>query len=126
MPSKLTPKQKKWLAAYKKHGNATQAAREAGYRAKTNTAFETIGWENLRKLAQEIKDFEKEIESKDIADIEECNRILTEIMRNESTSAPDRIRACEVRLRSAGGFLDKSKIEIDGNIPVTIVDDVDA
>lgn len=49
----LTTKQQLWLdyffgeAAF----NATEAARKAGYRAKTDTAFRVIGTENLAKLS---------------------------------------------------------------------------
>ena len=43
---KLTPKQKKFAEYYIKCGNATEAAKKAGYSEKTAYA---IGQENLKK-----------------------------------------------------------------------------
>ncbi len=51
---RLTLKQRKWLKAYLKSGNATEAARQAGYQAKSDTAFEQIGFQNVRKLQPHI------------------------------------------------------------------------
>lgn len=51
--SELTPKQELFIAEYLKDGNATRAAKAAGYSEDTAHA---IGWENLRKpeIAEEI------------------------------------------------------------------------
>lgn len=48
-PRKLTLKQEKYIEAYLRTGNATQAAREAGYEGDENT-LAAIGSQNLRKL----------------------------------------------------------------------------
>ena len=48
MSEKLTPKQQRFVTEYLRLGNATQAAKEAGYSEKT--AFR-IGTENLQKPA---------------------------------------------------------------------------
>lgn len=50
----LSVKQGAFVEAYLTHFNATQAAKEAGYRAKDDHSFASIGYENLRKL--EIKE----------------------------------------------------------------------
>jgi len=52
-----------WLKSYLDYsnketfGNATAAARFAGYRCKSSGGFETIGKENYRKLQDHIKDW---------------------------------------------------------------------
>jgi phage terminase small subunit len=51
---RLTLKQRRWLKSYLKTGNATQAAKEAGYQAKSDAAFEQIGFQNVRKLERHI------------------------------------------------------------------------
>ena len=45
-------------------------------------------------------------------------------MNDTNNSTSDRIKAAELRVKAAGGFIDKAKVDINGNIPVTIVDDV--
>lgn len=46
-----TLKQEKWLAAYQKHGNATQATIDAGYQCKNRNVARVIGIENMLKPA---------------------------------------------------------------------------
>ena len=46
---KLTPKQKAFVSEYLKSGNATEAARKAGYKGSDNI-LAAIGSQNLRKL----------------------------------------------------------------------------
>lgn len=52
---KLTLKRRAWLKAYLKTFNATEAARVAGYRCKNPDSFETIGYQNFRKLQPVIQ-----------------------------------------------------------------------
>lgn len=53
---KMTMKQRKWLQTYIETGNATQAAKAAGYNAKSDHAFWQIGYENLRKLEVSVRE----------------------------------------------------------------------
>jgi len=46
----LTLKQRQWLQAYAQTGNATEAARIAGYKCRNDQSFRQIGYENLTKL----------------------------------------------------------------------------
>lgn len=48
-PRALTPKQEAFIAAYLKHGNATQAYRDAGYTITPQTSQRTI-WSNAYDL----------------------------------------------------------------------------
>ncbi len=111
---KLTPKQQKWLMAYKKHGNATRAAREAGYECKNDLSFRKIGSENLARLGSHIREFEEQIKSENIADISECNEFLTSVMRDGEQKLADRIKAAEIRMRSAGAFATKHESDSSG------------
>lgn len=79
---KLTPKQKKFCDEYLKLGNATQAAKNAGYSEKT---ARTTGGENMKKQAiiDYIQARQEQIASKDIADIEEIMQYLTDVMRGK-------------------------------------------
>ena len=79
---KLTEKQKRFVDFYIQTGNASEAARLAGYNPKTAGR---IGGENLKKL--EIKNAInarlKEFESSRKADAKEILEYMTSVMRGE-------------------------------------------
>lgn len=79
---KLTTKQKRFAEEYIKCGNATQAAINAGYSAKT--AYR-IGADNLRKpqMKSYIDAISKHISKKTIMDAQEALELLTKIARGE-------------------------------------------
>ena len=115
---KLTEKQKAWVDYYKQGHTATEAARLAGYKARSNNSFQSIGAENLRKLAGFVKERDAVLETPRIADMEEINAFWTETMRDESQEIKDRLKASELRARAAGGFVDK--INLMGAVPVVV------
>lgn len=82
MTRKLTPKQQKFADAYIECGNASDAARKAGYSKKT---ARVIGQENLLKPA--IKDYIdvrlKKLASERVASQQEVLEFLTRIMRRQ-------------------------------------------
>ncbi|WP_343274621.1 terminase small subunit [Ligaoa zhengdingensis] len=112
--AKITAKQQAWIDYYKMGYTATEAARLAGYKAKSDNAFNSIGSENLRKLADMVKDREKKLESPRIAGMTEVNEFWSSVMRDEEVEIRDRLKASELRARAAGGFLDK--IEHSGSV----------
>lgn len=79
---KLTEKQKRFIDYYIETGNATEAARRAGYSEKT--AAET-GYENLRKpnIKNYIDKRLKQLEDERIAKADEVLQYLTAVMRGE-------------------------------------------
>jgi len=90
---KLTLKQKKFADEYIISGNATDAAKKAGYSEKTSYS---IGQENLKK--PEIKKYLnkkiKELEDKKIAKQEEVLQYLTSVLRGESKSTIVVVEGC--------------------------------
>ncbi len=80
----LTPKQASFVDAYIETGNASEAARRAGYSPKT---AEAMGRENLQKptIKQAIEARLAEIRSKRTADITEVMEFLTSALRGELT-----------------------------------------
>lgn len=78
----LTPKQKAFADYYLECGNATEAAKRAGYKEKAAYA---MGAENLKKpqILTYIAKRQKEIEDERIADISEVLRFFTSVMRGE-------------------------------------------
>lgn len=139
--AKLTNKQQAFVDEYLIDLNATQAAIRAGYSKKT---ARKIGQENLTKpdIESAIKERMAEKESQRIAKQDEILEYLTTIMRGEQTeqtlrgigegaqtisdidvSAKDRIKAAEMLGKRYAMWTDNKNIE--GNIGVTIVDDID-
>lgn len=80
--AKLTLKQRRFIDAYIETGNATEAARRAGYREKAAYA---IGAENLRKpqIQNAIQERLDKMEAAKTATPEEVMQHLTAAMRGE-------------------------------------------
>ncbi|MCF6461482.1 terminase small subunit [Clostridium sp. Cult3] len=130
---KLTEKQKRFIDYYVELGNATEAAKRAGY---SERSAKQIGNENLTKLDFFIKERLKELEDKRIAKADEVLKHLTAAMRGEideevvvtenigdfmsearvvkkQISARERIRAAELLGRRYALFTDKVDMDID-------------
>ena len=141
---KLTEKQKAFCDYYIESLNATESARKAGY--SENTAKET-GYENLTKphIKKYIDEKLKELESNRIAKAEEVLAFLTSSLRGEieeevvvvegqgdgisraqivtkQLSAKERIKAAELLGKRYALFTEK--VDIEGNVGVTIIDDI--
>lgn len=84
MGKKLTPKQRKFINAYIKTGNATESARIAGY---SETNVKQQGTDNLANTIIKAE-IDKRMAKKDkelIADGDEILTFLTSVMRNQVT-----------------------------------------
>jgi phage terminase small subunit len=133
MSTKMTLKQKAFCDYYIKLGNATEAAKQAGYSVRS---ADVIGVENLSK--PRIKDYigvrMKEIEDKRIATAAEVMQYLSKVMRGEETeqivitinkgdyeseaqtidkeiSAKDKLKAAELIGKRYAIFTDKQEID---------------
>lgn len=124
---KLTPKQRAFCDYYIETGNATEAARRAGYK-KPNVQ----GSQNLEKLSIKlyIEERVKALDEKRIAKGEEVLQYLTKVMRGEEkdqfgldASLQDRTKAAELLGKRYRLFTEK--VEIEGSMGVQIVDDID-
>ena len=119
----LTKKQQKFIQAYS--GNASEAARMAGYSSRTAKA---IGFELLTKpdIADAIREREKERTDSMIATREERQQFWTAILRDPETELRDRLRASELLGRSEGDFLERVLDLTPPEIPAIQVCFVDA
>lgn len=116
----MTPRQKKFCEYYIQSGNATDAARKAGYSKKT---AEAIGCENLRKpeikayIRERVGDQDKEL----VANADEVLRFYSAVMRGEvkdqfglEASLTDRLKAGDALMkRYAAGGSKKAEVEDD-------------
>lgn len=80
--AELTPKQKAFADEYLICGNATEAAKRAGY---SERSARQMGAENLSKpyISEYIHERQKKIESKRIANITEIQEFYSAVMRGE-------------------------------------------
>lgn len=78
----LTPKQKAFADEFLKCGNATEAAKRAGY---SERSARQMGTENLSKpsISSYIQERQKQIDDERIADIAEIQRFYSSVLRGE-------------------------------------------
>lgn len=78
----LTPKQKAFADEFLKCGNATEAAKMAGY---SEQSARQMGTENLSKpsISSYIQERQKQIDDERIADIAEIQRFYSSVLRGE-------------------------------------------
>jgi phage terminase small subunit len=110
---KLSEKQKRFIDYYVETGNATEAAKRAGYRGNN---LNRIGSENLSKLDGYIKERMKELENERIATADEVLTYLTKVMRDEGLETKDRTKAAELLGKRHALFTEKIDGRIDNNI----------
>ncbi len=85
MGRKISVKQQKFIDAYIELGNATEAAKRAGYKCRSAHAYESLGAENVRKLEPFINARMKELKQAKTADLTEVLEFLTSVLRGEIT-----------------------------------------
>lgn len=81
----LNVKQEAFCLHYAKTGNATEAYKKAGYKAKTENALCANATRLLRndKVQERLKELAEELASDKIASIREIQEYLTSVMRRE-------------------------------------------
>lgn len=103
----MNERQRRFAEFYAASGNAAQAAREAGYSART---ARSIGQRLLTEvdISNYVRELQEKMESERIADAREVKSILTDIVRDEGAKRSDRIKAGSVLLRASGELLGQS------------------
>lgn len=137
---KLTERQKRFIDFYVKTGNASEAARLAGY-AKKNSDVDGAKLLVNPSISREIEKRLKELESERTADLQETLEYMTAVMRGEKEdvvvvtvgtgkgyskseivkvpiSTRDRLKAAEYLAKIHGAF--KNEVQITGAIPIVI------
>ena len=97
---KLTPKQKAFADNYIISGNATDAAKQAGYSKKT---ARFIGAENLTKpnILEYIKERTAPVEQKRIATGDEVMQFFTRVMNGEEKDAFGLDASLDTKIKAA-------------------------
>lgn len=143
---KLNERQKRFVEEYLRSGNATQSAIKAGYspKAAKEVASRLLTFANVKS---EVEARLKELESERVATTQEIQEYLTAVMRGEldeevvvnvgvgkgytradkikaQVGAKDRTKAAELLAKVRGMFVNKSELEVTGNLPIVIKDDL--
>lgn len=120
----LTEKQRRFCEAYAANGgNATDAARQAGYAKPVQQGPRLLGNVGVQQALEALR---QETTSQAIADREERQAFWTSIMRGEPTrdgEAPqikDRIKAAELLGKSQGDFIERRELTGSGGGAVQI------
>ena len=101
----LSPKQQKFVEIYAACGNATEAARQAGYRKP-----HPQGAENLQKptIQLAIATLTKQTADARIATVAERQQFWTAVLRGEeSAEMKDRLKASELLGKCQGDFIER-------------------
>ena len=105
----MNPRQRKFVESYK--GNATAAAREAGYKG-ADVTLANVGRQLLMKpeIVAIIKGREdKEIDAL-VASRVDRMKFWSEVMRDEETSMSDRLRASELLAKAQMDFTERHEV----------------
>ena len=118
---KMSPKQEKFCLEYARSGNATEAAKLAGYSGKT--AY-SVGGRLLKnvEIQTRLQELAGELKQAKIADVAECQIILTEIARDKNQKGIVRVKAIENLLKAQGAF--STQINLTAVTPIVLRDDV--
>ena len=102
---KFTVKQQRFIDFY--DGNASEAARKAGYKHPRHS-----GNENLTKvnILEAIQNREEKRNKSTIADRQERQEFWTEFMRDKDITPQERFKASELLGRSEADFTDNKRI----------------
>jgi phage terminase small subunit len=108
---KMTEKQKRFCDYYIESGNATEAARKAGYKKPNPQGAENLAKPSIKKY---IEKRIKELETERTSDMQEVQEFWAATMRNPKEETKDRIKASELIAKTHGAFLER--VEHSGSI----------
>lgn len=114
----LTERQKRFVELY--NGNATEAARLAGYAPKNAglTGSRLLKNPRIRKALEERL---KKVDGPHIASREERQAFWTRVFYDENCDMAHRLRASELLAKSNGDFVERREVSYPDGIEVRVV-----
>ncbi len=113
--------QEKFCIEFVRCGNATEAYKRAGYKARSDKVAGTAAARLLGnvRIQRRIVELQSEMDSHKIMDAAERRELLTRFARDEDTGKTDRLRAMDLLNKMDGVYINKTQISgIDG-APIT-------
>lgn len=115
----LSPKRRAFVDAYVLTGNASEAARKAGYTTKANVqGARLLAIANIRAA---IAERAKPKESARIAEAQEVLEKLTAIMRDGSLEPKDQLKAAELLGKRYALWVERIEMEHKGGLGVLML-----
>lgn len=113
--------QEKFCIEFVRCGNATEAYKRAGYKARSDKVAGTAAARLLGNVGiqRRIVELQSEMDSHKIMDAAERRELLTRFARDEETGKADRLKAMDLLNKMDGVYINKTQISgIDG-APIT-------
>ena len=115
---RLLPKQRAFVEHYAACGNATEAARLAGYSERYANRFarQLLDKPHVREALTELVD---KVSGERVADAKERLEFWTAVMRNPAELTRDRLKASELLARAQGDFMVEAPTTTINNLWIT-------
>ena len=101
-------------------GNATEAYKRAGYKARTDKAASTAAARLLGNVGiqERIVELRRELDSHKIMDAVERRELLTQFARDDDTNKTDRLRAMDLLNKMDGVYINKTQVSGTDGAPL--------
>jgi len=108
----VNQRKRAFCEAYLISGNATDAAREAGYspRSARSIGQRLLTFDDVREYLEQRN---QEISAANTAQMEEVRQFWTATMRDENMKPSDRLKASELLAKTYGAFLERVEVDAD-------------
>lgn len=108
----MNQRKRAFCEAYLISGNATDAAREAGYspRSARSIGQRLLTFDDVREYLERRN---QEISAANTAQMEEVRQFWTATMRDENMKPADRLKASELLTKTYGAFLERVEVDAD-------------
>ena len=113
--------QEKFCIEFVRCGNATEAYKRAGYKARSDKVAGTAAARLLGNVGiqRRIVELQSEMDSHKIMDAAERRELLTRFARDEDTGKTDRLRAMDLLNKMDGVYINKTQISGGDGAPIT-------
>ena len=113
--------QEKFCIEFVRCGNATEAYKRAGYKARSDKVAGTAAARLLGNVGiqRRIVELQGEMDSHKIMDAAERRELLTRFARDEDTGKTDRLRAMDLLNKMDGVYINKTQISGVDGAPIT-------
>ena len=108
----MNQRKRAFCEAYLISGNATDAAKEAGYspRSARSIGQRLLTFDDVREYLERRN---QEISAANTAKMEEVRQFWTATMRDENMKPADRLKASDLLAKTCGAFLERVEVDAD-------------
>lgn len=105
----MTGKQRAFAEAYIKTGNACESAIKSGY-SKSYAESKAYSLLDNPEISDYIRDLTSKVTDESILSAKECQKILSDIAKDDENYPSDRIRAIDTLFKSRGEYIQKMQV----------------